>query len=426
MLTARRLMAFCGMLSGLVLVLTWLAVLSPSWSAWAGSAQRVDVEATLVTGSIGGYQEAVEEVAFAVEENGRVHVLWTGKLNPHFDNYSFYSTSVDGINWTPYQILNSWRSYQPSLAVDNVHKRAHLVYGTSDGIVHRISAGGTLSAPEVVVEPRPSFLPDFPLPSGGIGSPAITVAEDSGFVYLVWREGYYTHVDARYPYRYRTWHAYWDGSAWTTPQWAINDEDTFYSSIASSPDGRVMLAWFQRWEQSLGDTVNPGDPIVPRTAYGTTAGSYGLRQATHELYPVPERDESILLAYAPGTDTFVIASAHAMWPGHSRVYRYSWQNGAWSGPLDVVQNSSGLALPTYVGAAADQALIRYVYSDGGVTKMRTEVNGVLNSPQPLADYLSARGYSGTPVAFFTDASGELHSVVVGVKDGVSGFYYVRP
>jgi len=426
MLAFRRFIALCAVLLGLVLILNGLDSVHPSSPARADGARSTDTDAVLVTGNIGGYQENVDQVALAVEESGRVHALWTGKLNPHFERYVFYSTSSDGINWTPYQILNSWHSFHPSVAVDNVRQRAHLTYGTSDGIVHRISTAGTLSAPEVVVEPRPHYLPDFPLPSGGIGFPVIAVAEDSGYAYLVWREGYYTRVGTTYPYRFRTWHAYWDGSSWTTPQWVINDEDTFYSSIAAAPDGQVMLAWFQRWEQSVGDTINPGDPIVARTAYGTAPGSYGLRQATHELYPVPERDESLQLAYAAATEAFVIAGDHAMWPGHARVYRYLWQDGAWSGPLDVAQNSSGWAGLAYVGAATDQALIRYVYTDGGVTKMRTEVNGVLGAPEALADYLTTRGYSGTPAAYFTDSAGDLHSVVIGEKDGVSGFYYVRP
>jgi hypothetical protein len=54
------------------------------------------------------------------------------------------------------------------------------------------------------------------------------------------------------------------------------------------------------------------------------------------------------------------------------------------------------------------------------------VNGTLNPPQALADYLANRGYSGIPKAYFTDRSGDLHSVVIGEKEGVSGFYYVRP
>ena len=154
-----------------------------------------------VTGSIGGYQEDVNEVALAVEENGRVHVLWTGKLNPHFEDYAFYSTSPDGVNWTPYQVVHTWHSFSPRLAVDNVRGRAHVIYGTSDGILHRTAAEGVLSAAAVVVEPRLSYLPDFPLPSGGIVAPDLAVAETSGYAYLVWREGYYTRVDTSYPYR---------------------------------------------------------------------------------------------------------------------------------------------------------------------------------------------------------------------------------
>ena len=48
--------------------------------------------------------------------------------------------------------------------------------------------------------------------------------------------------------------------------------------------------------------------------------------------------------------------------------------------------------------------------------------------QPVANYLSARGYTntGSPLAYFTDAAGGLHMVVFGEKDGVAGFYYVQP
>jgi hypothetical protein len=94
--------------------------------------------------------------------------------------------------------------------------------------------------------------------------------------------------------------------------------------------------------------------------------------------------------------------------------------------LDVAQNFSGLAVPSYVGAATDQALIRYIYDEDGVTKMRTEVNGTLNAPQSVAAFLANRGYTGTPKAYFTNRAGDLHTVVVGEKDGTSGFYYVSP
>jgi hypothetical protein len=71
-------------------------------------------------------------------------------------------------------------------------------------------------------------------------------------------------------------------------------------------------------------------------------------------------------------------------------------------------------------------LIRYVYSNDGVLMMRTETDGVLGPAQIVADYLSARGYSGSPAAYFTDAAGDLHMIISGEKNGTAGFYYVKP
>jgi hypothetical protein len=51
---------------------------------------------------------------------------------------------------------------------------------------------------------------------------------------------------------------------------------------------------------------------------------------------------------------------------------------------------------------------------------------VLGTPQSLTDYLAARGYTGSPLAFFVDHAGGLHTVVSGAKDGIEGFYYVQP
>ncbi len=390
------------------------------------AAAVAQANAPLVTGSIGGYPEEVGQVALAVEANGRVHALWAGKLNPYFNDYVFYSTSTDGANWTPYQILGYWDGRDPDIAVDDVHHRVHLVYGSIyDGVVHHTVTGGVPTSPTVVVPHNRYYLPGVSLSSGNVGWPAVAVADDSGYAYLLWREGHYYRVDDVYTYRFKTWHAYWDGDAWSAPLRKINDWDTFYSSIAVAPDGRAMTAWFQRWQQSSSGGMGPGDPIVARTAYGDEPGSFPLRQATHDLYPEPERDESILLAYSGGDDAFVIASDHAMWPGHSRVYRYIWKDGAWSGPLDVAQNTTGWATPWYVGAAADQSLIYYIYDQDGLY-LRTETDGVLGTPQSVTNYLATRGYTGSPLAFFVDHAGGLHMVVNGAKDGVEGFYYVQP
>ncbi len=395
----------------------------------AGSLGTAPTMEPLVAGNIGGYPEAIGETALAVETNGRVHALWTGKLNDAFNTYVFYSNSSDGVNWTPYQILSYWGGREPRIAVDNVHGHVHLVYANDDGIIHHTVANGVVSAPTVVAPRRTYYLPGLNLPSGGVAWPSLAVAEETGAAYLTWDEVYFVKIAyATYTARRRTWHAAWEGGAWSAPLRKINDEDTWAATLAAAPDGQAMLAWFQRWEQSsreMGMGEKEALPVA-RTAYGTEPGSFPLRQATHAAYPTPERDESILLAYSGGDDSFVLAASHFMWPGHSRAYRYIWKDGAWSEPLSVAENTSERASPSYVGAATDTPLIRYVYSDNYVLKMRTETNGVLGAAQTIADYLSARGYTGTPLAYFTDAAGGLYMIVSGEKNGVASFYYVQP
>ena len=386
--------------------------------------------AALVTGSIGGYAESITESTLAIDATGRIHALWTGQLNPAFENFLFYSTSTDGINWTPYQILDAWSAYDPQIAVDNVHGRVHLVYGNLyDGIMHRVVVNGVPGAATVAVPRREFNQPGLNLPSGGLIDPRIAVAQDSGVVHLSWQEGYYKQLDAiTYSFRRRAWVAYWNNGAWSAPQRKINDPDTAYVSIAAAPGGSVLMAWFQQWAQLASDGINPGQPIVARTAYGngTTLGRLALRQATHALYEAPERDESILLTYAPGAGSYVLASTHFMWPGHTRTYRYIWSAGAWSDPLSVAENVTGVSAPQYVGAATNSAVIRYVYTKNTILTTRTETNGVLGPEQTIGNYLSSRGYSAAALAYFTGADGGLHLLVQGEKDGVPGFYYVRP
>ena len=392
-----------------------------------GSVGTVPETKPLVAGNIGGYPEAVGGAALAVDGSGRVHALWTGKLNDAFNTYVFYSSSTDGVTWTPYQILSYWGGREPKIAVDNVHGRVHLAYANDDGIVHHTVVSGGVSAPTVVAPRRIYYLPTLSLPSGGVGWTNLAVAEETGVAYLTWDEVYHAKIaEATYTLRHRTWHATWNGGTWGAPLQKIHDEDTFFSTIAAAPDGRAMLAWFQRWQQSAGDSTTPGDPIVARTAYGTEPGSFPLRQATHALYPVPQRDESIVLTYSGGDNTFVLASDHFMWPTHSRVYRYVWKDGVWSAPLNVAGNTSGWGAPRYVGAAKNTPLIRYVYSDNGALMTRTETDGVLSPAQTVASYLSERGYTGSPGAYFTDAAGGLHMMIIGEKNGVAGFYYVKP
>jgi len=352
--------------------------------------------------SIGNYLEQVEEVAVAVEANGRIHILWTGVLNPYFGNFAFYSTSTDGVSWTPYQVLNYWYASQPQIAVDDVHQRVHLMYASNyDGIVHRTVTNGVISAPVV-------------LAGAGSENPKLAVDPSSGYAYAVWKQGY-------------NWYAYWNGAAWSAPMKKINDWDTYFTSVATAPGGGVMLAWFQRYIQSFGDGSGPGEPNVARSAYGDQAPDlFPLRQAVSDYYPIPEKDDSLLLTYSGGDDKFYLVAEHLMYPTHSRVYRYTWQSGTWSAPLDIVQNTSNVAYPIYIGAASDLAKVIYVYNYVSGLQMRAETNGVLGASQTLTSYLSVRGFSGNPLGYFTDHAGNLHMAVTGTKDGVNGFYYVAP
>ena len=394
----------------------------------AAATNSVPTAPAIVTNSIGGYPESITGMSMAVEANGHVHALWTGKLNPLFNDYVFYSSSADGVHWTPYQILDYWNGRDPQIAVDNIHGRVHLAYGSNDGIIHRTVTDGVVSASTVVAPFQTYYKLGHPLPSGAVMQPDLTVAEETGYAYLVWNEHYSVdNNNGLYSVRAITWHAYWDGTTWSEPLRKINDSDTGHASLVATPNGRVMLAWFQQLQQSVGNETSPGDPMVARTAYGTEPGRFPLRQATHDLYEVPERDDTILLTYSGGDDTFVLVSSHFMWPTHSQAYRYVWQNGVWSEPLNVAENVSGVGSPVYVGAASNTPLVRYVYSDNWVLKTRTETNGVLNAAQTMVNYLTTRGYSNaSPLAYFTDANGGLHMIVSGEKNGAAGVYYVRP
>ena len=343
------------------------------------------------------------QVALAVEANGRIHALWTGAVEPLFRDFRLLlHLHTTALTWTPYQILNYWYAFDPQIAVDDVHQRVHLMYRSNyDGIVHRTVTDGVVSAPVV-------------LGSAVAANPRLAVDPVSGYAYAVWKQSY-------------DWYAYWNGAAWSAPLKKINDWDTYYTSVAAAPGGGVMLAWFQRYITSLGDGSGPGEPNVPRSAYGDGEPDlFPLRQAVSDYYTIPEKDDMLLLTYSAGDGKFYLVTEHLMYPTHARLYRYTWQSGVWSAPLDVVQNTSNVAYPVYIGAASDVAKVNYIYNYNLTLQMRAETGGGLGASQTLAAYLSARGFSGSPMGYFTDHAGDLHMTVVGTKDGVDGFYYVAP
>jgi hypothetical protein len=261
------------------------------------------------------------------------------------------------------------------------------------------------------------------LDAGGVTQPRVALDPGTGWVYAVWQRLYAYQLDPlTISYRNRAGYAYWNGSAWSAVRRPVNDGDVAWVSAAAAPGGRVMLAWFQGWSDSLGGPTDPGLSIVPRTAYGSDPQHLALRQAVSAAYTVPEKEDSLLLAYAAADDKFYMFCEHLMWPGHSLVYRYTW-NGSWSAPLDVAGNSADWAMPVYLGTAPGVASVYYVYRHNGLWSRR-ETAGVLDAPQNIDQYLADAGYSGTPV-FFLGSTGAVHMAVAGTKDGAAGLYYLQ-
>ena len=378
----------------------------------------------LVQGAVGGFTNKVLEAALAVEANGRIHALWSGEL-PYLNQdegdftqqrFVFYSTSSDGVNWTRAQALAA-NGASPQVVVDDAHGRVHLVYSTATvmggKVMHHTVTDGVLSAGMQVAQ----------------GSqPHLAVDPFTGYAHLVWQEFYWKPRDTAalgWSGLYRTGYAWWDGTRWAPRQPVINSGDTFDPQVAAAPGGGVMLAWFQGWSQALGDSTGPSDPILPNTAFGEPADGFALRQRVGPLYEVPESDGSIRLVYSPVDEKFYLVTGHFMWPEHSRVYRYVWQDGIWAGPLDVVGNLEQRADPVHLGAATGQARVNYVYLyDWATLWLRSEVDGVLSAPENLSAYLEARGYNGE-IYYFTGADGALHMLIAGAKDGIPGLYYLK-
>jgi hypothetical protein len=360
---------------------------------------------------IGGYVEAVAEVALAVEPSGRVHALWTGRLNPHFDLFAFYASSPDGVSWTPYTVLHYYDAYDPQIALDAARGRAHLVYRSNgDGIIHHTVEAGVVSPPRVIDQ-------------GMVLRPQLAVDGSSGQAQLIWQQGALVKTSAdSYSYHLSVKAATWDGTNWSMQPRLINSRDTWEPAIAAAPGGRTLLVWFQEWSSALGGPTDPGRPIVARSAFGERPGALTLRQAVSPYYPLPEKDDSILLSYSGGDGKFYLTSRHLMWPGHSRVYRYIWDGKVWSAPLDVAGNTAGWGVPRFIGAAADRQMVLYVYQADETLWVRTESGGALGAPQNLDRLLADRGY-GAPHAFFVDRSGALH--MVAGRPGAAGVYYLR-
>lgn len=368
--------------------------------------------APLVTGLVGGFDETVKDMALGVESNGRIHALWVGEL-PYFKEtydrrtFIFYAASSDGIHWSLAQALDG-DSLFPQVLVDDARQRAHLLYISASGLVHRTVQNGIVSAPVTIAPP-------------GVKVSAAVDAQ-TGFLHAVFLQIYQFPTELGYQLRQRTTYAYWDGSVWKAPANVINDDDTAHSTLAVAPGAGLLMTWFQAWGATSGGGVAPDEPRIPHSAYGPGLGDFPLRQAVHAGYLTPENDESLMLAYA-GNGKFYLLTDHFMWPGHSRVYRYTWEAQAWSAPLDLSGNTASFASPRYLAATPNGSKVVYAYMENWVNRLRVETNGVLGAAQNLDTILNGLGYSGS-IKLYMDASGRLHVLLAGTRNGAPGLYYL--
>jgi hypothetical protein len=360
--------------------------------------------------------EVTSEMAFGIDANQTIHLLWTGRLRNEFNLYAFYSSSTDGQNWGPCQILDYWGAFEPQVAVDYPRGRVHLVYRSLNGISHRIVQQGVVSNPVVIDNHE------------GVVAPNIALERGSGRMHAVWLEGYLQPIDAiTSRLQRRTFYSLWNGSTWAARDQIVNNEDTAYASLAINPSGGLMLAWFQNWAESQPKSgVDPGLSISPRTAFSPDAGlTFPNRVGVTTGYPPPQTDNALLMAYSAADNKFHLLTNHFMWPGHSIVYHYTWDGvGAWSAPEDLGKNPLDWAVPVYAGSSLDNRTTVFIWKTGGQLQMRIQEPSGTYSTVDLGSALAAQGYTvGT--AAYQSANYFLHMVFYGQKDGQPGIYYVK-
>lgn len=357
------------------------------------------------------------EMAFGIDAGQTIHLLWTGRLRDDFNLYAFYSSSADGQNWSPCQVLDYWNAYEPQVAVDSARGRVHLVYRSNGkGINHRIVQQGVVSEALVIDN------------HAGVVAPNIALEKGTGRLHAVWLEGYMQPIDdITSQLQRRTFYSFWDGSTWAAREQIVNNEDTAYSSLAINPSGELMLAWFQNWALSQPKSgVDAGFSISPRTAFSPDAGlNFPIRVGVSTGYDPPQTDNSLLLAYSAADGKFHLLTNHLMWPGHSIVYHYVWDGlRAWSAPEDLGKNPLDWAVPLYVGSTLNTQTTVFIWRTGSQLQMRLQKPSGPTSTLDLGSTLAAQGYTVGPAAY-QSANSFLHMIFSGQKDSQPGIYYVK-
>lgn len=351
----------------------------------------------------------VQAVKVGVEDNGRIHILWNGKPDGGTSgNNVYYSSSVDGITWSPLQILNSGGHGQ--LAVDDNHDRVHLIYAGDGKINHRTVVGGVVS-PETVL--------DVMVGDVFVVSPRIDVDRTTGDAYALWiRADFFT------PVTLLPFYSHWDGSTWSTPASPSGDADETWSTIAVGDDGTVLVAGIDASERA-------------RAIYSADGITFGATETVSGSLPWPEEEDSIHAIWAPLDQTFHIVTNHFLWPGSSEVYHFvrNSTSGTWSMPENLTYGSSpGWSGPINLGSVAAAPFLYATWYENDTEvdfvamQARTATSDALGDIYTISDDIEALGVGMGPTTTFAsclDGNGTPH-VAIGAYENVSlGVFYQR-
>lgn len=366
------------------------------------------LDATVQPVRVTGYEGTVWGLALGVEASGRVHILWTGQRATDTNFTAFYSTSPDGVVWSPYQILDTGNAFDPQIAVDDTHGRVHLLYRSNqNGIIHRVVTSNVVSGAVQVGA------------GGGLRS-KLAVNPVTGYAYAIWMKWTDTTNTALRPY-----YAFWNGLSWSTPVEMVNHNRSCVDQqgVAVAAGGGVMLAWMEDCNPSSGGGVI-------KTAYAADGVHFDPPQQANPIYSWPETDVSVTLAYAAYDGKFHLLTDHLIWPGQSDIYHFVWDGTNWLGPQNVTTGSSPYwSMHEYIGSAAGLPYLYYTWQESG-----PDVEGIYSRPSIGGTLLSIRdvGYpflqAGVQLGTYSNFLGQdgvLHLAVGESAYGYKGVYYLR-
>lgn len=354
------------------------------------------------------YFGTVTEVKLGVEDNGRIHVVWKGEPDGTSDYGLYYSSSTDGIAWSPRLLLSSGGHVQ--IAVDDTNDRVHIIYAGEEKINHRTVVGGVVS---------PATVLDVKVGNFFVVSPQIDVDQATGDAYALW-----IRADFFFPTTLVPVYSHWNGTTWSTPTSPSGDDDDTWSTIAVGDDGTVLVAGIDASDRA-------------KAIYSTDGTTFGPTETVSGVYPGIEQDDALLAIWAPLDQTFHIVTSHWLFPGSSEVYHFvrNPATNTWSAPENLTAGSTdSISGPRYLGSVAG---IPYLYAtwyesdteaEFVALQARTANADFLGDIHTISDDFAIFGVGmghTTRFASFLDGNGIPH-VAIGAYENVSlGVFYQR-